>query len=374
MTDNTKAMQVNITYNLDALSAARLLPDGCVDCIVTSPPYYGLRDYGVDGQIGLEETPEAFIEQLVSVFRELRRVLKPEGTLWVNMGDSYNSYKGNAVRKNAQTDYAGHRGQPVRKSGFGLECKNLKNKDLIGIPWMLAFALRADGWYLRQDIVWHKPNPMPESVTDRCTKAHEYIFLFSKSPRYYFDAEAIKEPAKNPADDMRRIAAAQESHKSAPDSLRNGIRQKVPSGWNTDKGAHGAYHRDGRTKAVIGGRKRQRANDFLVPSDPMYRHNTYREYEYTGKANKRSVWTVATKPFKEAHFATFPEDLIVPCILAGCPAGGLVLDPFNGSGTTRIVANKLSRNAIGFELNPEYIEIENRRRSKELGMFENTTL
>ena len=176
-------MQINTTYNLDALAAARLLPDGCVDCIVTSPPYYGLRDYGVDGQIGQEESPEAFIAQLVEVFRELRRALKPEGTLWVNMGDSYNCYKGNAVRKNAQTDYAGHRCQPVRKPGFRLECKNLKNKDLIGIPWMLAFALRTDGWYLRQDIIWHKPNPMPESVTDRCTKAHEYIFLFSKSAK-----------------------------------------------------------------------------------------------------------------------------------------------------------------------------------------------
>lgn len=313
-------MQINTTYNMDALAAARLLPDGCVDCIVTSPPYYGLRDYGVDGQIGLEETPEVFIDHLVTVFRELWRVLKPEGTLWVNMGDSY--------------------------AGNG--CGDVKSKDLIGIPWMLAFALRSDGWYLRQDIIWHKPNPMPESVTDRCTKAHEYIFLFSKSPRYYFDAEAIKEPAKEPA-------------------------HKIPSGWDTGKGSHGAYHRDGRAKAVIGGRKRERANATLDPSDPMYRRNTYREYEYTAKANKRSVWTVPPQPFKEAHFATFPEDLIVPCILAGCPAGGLVLDPFNGSGTTRIVANKLGRNAIGFELNPEYIEIENRRRSKELGMFENIT-
>lgn len=175
-------MQINTTYNMDALAAARLLPDGCVDCIVTSPPYYGLRDYGVDGQIGLEDSIETYIAKLVTLFRELRRVLKPTGTMWVNMGDSYNCYKGNAVRKNAQTDYAGHRGQPVRKSGFGLECKNLKNKDLIGIPWMLAFALRADGWYLRQDIVWHKPNPMPESVKDRCTKAHEYIFLSASRP------------------------------------------------------------------------------------------------------------------------------------------------------------------------------------------------
>lgn len=291
-------MQINTTYNMDALAAARLLPDGCVDCIVTSPPYYGLRDYGVDGQIGLEETPEAFIAQLVEVFRELRRVLKPKGTLWVNMGDSYNGYKGNANSDTAGSAYAGFRDQPTRTSKFGLECKNIKPKDLIGIPWMLAFALRADGWYLRQDIIWHKPNPMPESVTDRCTKAHEYIFLFSKSAKYYFDADAIKEPAKNPADDVRRIAAARESHKSTPDSLRNGIRQKVPSGWDTGKGGHGSFHRAGRAEAI----------------------------EYTEIApealttrNKRSVWTVPPQPFKEAHFATFPEDLIAPCILAGCP-------------------------------------------------------
>lgn len=340
-------MQINTTYNLDALSAARLLPDGCVDCIVTSPPYYGLRDYGVDGQIGLEETPEAFIEQLVSVFRELRRVLKPNGTLWVNMGDSYNCYKGNAVRKNAQTDYAGHRGQPVRKSGFGLECKSLKNKDLIGIPWMLAFALRADGWYLRQDIVWHKPNPMPESVKDRCTKAHEYIFLFSKSPRYYFDAEAILEPC------------SPNTHARISQDLQEQI---------GNYRANGGKKTSGPMKAVP---HKTRMAGPGVKNNPSFETVCCMPVE---KRNKRSVWTVSTKPFKEAHFATFPEDLIVPCILAGCPAGGLVLDPFNGSGTTRIVANKLGRNAIGFELNPEYIEIENRRRSKELGMFENIAL
>lgn len=341
-------MQINTTYNMDALAAARLLPDGCVDCIVTSPPYYGLRDYGVDGQIGLEETPEVFIDQLVAVFRELRRALKPEGTLWVNMGDSYNSYKGNAVRKNAQTDYAGHRGQPTRKSGFGLKCKSLKNKDLIGIPWMLAFALRADGWYLRQDIIWHKPNPMPESVTDRCTKAHEYIFLFSKSAKYYFDAEAIKEPATGWNESKFEDGKNLINH---PNVGKN--RQRKPAGWDTGKGGHGSFHRSGRAEAI--------EYTEIAP-------------EVSTTRNKRSVWTVPPQPFKEAHFATFPEDLIVPCILAGCPAGGLVLDPFNGSGTTRIVANKLSRNAIGFELNPKYIEIENRRRSKELGMFENITL
>ena len=179
----------------DALEQLRHLPPESVHTCVTSPPYYNLRDYGAAGQIGNEASVEEYLQSLVSVFREVRRVLRADGTLWVNMGDSYNCYKGNAVRKNAQTDYAGHRCQPVRKPGFRLECKNLKNKDLIGIPWMLAFALRTDGWYLRQDIIWHKPNPMPESVRDRCTKAHEYVFLLSKSERYFFDSEAMKEDA-----------------------------------------------------------------------------------------------------------------------------------------------------------------------------------
>lgn len=315
-------MQINTTYNMDALAAARLLPDGCVDCIVTSPPYYGLRDYGVDGQIGLEETPEVFIDHLVTVFRELWRVLKPEGTLWVNMGDSY--------------------------AGSNRGADDVKPKDLIGISWMLAFALRTDGWYLRQDIIWHKPNPMPESVTDRCTKAHEYIFLFSKSARYYFDAEAIKEPATgwngSKFEDGKNLI-------NHPNVGKN--RQRKPAGWDTGKGGHGSFHRSGRAEAI--------EYTEIAP-------------EASTTRNKRSVWTVPPQPFKEAHFATFPEDLIVPCILAGCPAGGLVLDPFNGSGTTRIVANKLGRNAIGFELNPQYIEIENRRRSKELGIFESITL
>ena len=314
-------MQINTTYNMDALAAARLLPDDCVDCIVTSPPYYGLRDYGVDGQIGLEETPEVFIDHLVTVFRELWRVLKPEGTLWVNMGDSY--------------------------AGSNRGADDVKPKDLIGIPWMLAFALRTDGWYLRQDIIWHKPNPMPESVTDRCTKAHEYIFLFSKSAKYYFDAEAILEPC------------SPNTHARISQDLQKQIESHR---------ANGGKKTNGPMKAVS---RKTRMAGAGVKNNPSF--ETCCVMPVTER-NKRSVWTVSTKPFKDAHFATFPEDLIVPCILAGCPAGGLVLDPFNGSGTTRIVANKLGRNAIGFELNPKYIEIENRRRSKELGMFENITL
>lgn len=340
-------MLINTTYNMDALAAAKLLPDKSVDCIVTSSPYYRLRDYGMADQIGLEETPEQYIEKLALLFRELRRVLKDEGTLWINIADSYAGSGrgvGDTKRTSAKqrSNVGSHTGDVLR----AYKDNTIKPKDLIGIPWMLAFALRADGWYLRQDIIWSKPNPMPESVIDRCTKAHEYIFLFSKSARYYFDSEAIKQPAR--------------------ESTLARISQDVDGQQGSDR-VQGKTN--GRMKAVIGGRKRKAANETLDRSDPMYRHNTYREYEYTSKANKRSVWEVSTKPFKEAHFATFPEDLIIDCIKAGCPEGGIVLDPFNGSGTTRIVANKLARNAIGFELNPEYIKIEEKRRRKELGMF-----
>lgn len=338
-------MQINTTYNMDALAAARLLPDDFVDCIVTSPPYYGLRDYGVAGQIGLEETPEAFIARLVALFRELRRALKPQGTLWVNMGDSYaGSGRRAGDTKRSSQKQRSNAGSWTGDSHKAFKGGKVKTKDLIGIPWMLAFALRADGWYLRQDIIWHKPNPMPESVTDRCTKAHEYIFLFSKSACYYFDAEAIKEPATGWKGSKFEDGKNLINH---PNVGKN--RQRKPAGWDTGKGGHGAFHRLGRAEAI--------EYTEIAP-------------EASTTRNKRSVWTVPPQPFKEAHFATFPEDLIVPCILAGCPAGGLVLDPFNGSGTTRIVANKLGRNAIGFELNPEYIEIENRRRVQELGVFE----
>lgn len=305
-------MRTNIIHNCDCLTGLRDLPNNSVDCCVTSPPYYGLRDYGVDGQIGQEQTPEAFIDQLVKVFREVRRVLRPEGTCWVNIGDSYND---------------------LRKAG-------LKSKDLIGIPWMLAFALRADDWYLRQDIIWAKPNPMPESVRDRCTKSHEYIFLLTKSAKYYFDADAIKEPAKGwnggKFEDGKNLI-------NHPNVGKN--RQCKPTGWDNGKGSHRSYHRDGRAK----------------------------EIEYTDgiteRRNKRSVWTVSTQPCKEAHFATYPEKLIVDCIKAGCPESGIVLDPFMGSGTTAIVAAKLGRKYIGYELNPDYIAIADKRIRNELGMF-----
>lgn len=291
----------NRIYQGDCIEQMKLFPDESINCCVTSPPYWGLRDYGHDDQIGLEETPEEYVSKMVAVFREVWRLLKPEGTLWLNLGDSYNGSGG------AGGDYSKgglKEGQPKYK---GRNINSLKPKDLVGIPWMVAFALRADGWYLRQDIIWHKPNPMPESVTDRCTKSHEYIFLMSKSAKYYYDADAIAEKQES-------------TSKSFNGSKGN------KSGANGDRN-------DGGRAGI----------------------------ERTGFRNKRSVWTVTTKPFSEAHFATFPEDLIEPCILAGCPVGGVVLDPFLGSGTTAVVAVKNSRRWVGCELNPEYIDIAEKR-------------
>ncbi len=319
-------MNRNIIYTSDCKTGLKTLPDNSVDCCVTSPPYFGLRDYGEDAQIGLEPTPEEYIAQLVEVFTEVRRVLKLTGTLWINIGDSY----------------AGS-GRGVGGCHKPFKSNEIKPKDLIGIPWMLAFALRQAGWYLRQDIIWHKPNAMPESVTDRCAKAHEYIFLLSKSAKYHFDFNAIKEPAK--------------THENRPSGVVRNREYEYQSKPNLNPEAY-----------RIGHKKRQ----YLAPNDPSFRKNTDRIFLPTDAetVNKRSVWDVPTKPFKGAHFATFPSTLIVDCIKAGCPTGGLVLDPFMGSGTTAIVARKLGRDYIGFELNPEYVEISNQRIAKELGLFQ----
>jgi len=323
-----------ILHNGDALTALRALPDESVNCCVTSPPYFGLRDYGVDGQIGLEPTPEAFIANLVDVFREVRRVLKDDGTLWVNIGDSYNNSDkwggGQNTGKHTITESGDVPSFAVRNKRAKMA--GIKPKDLIGIPWMLAFALRADGWYLRQDIIWAKPNPMPESVADRCTKSHEYIFMLSKAARYFYDVEAIKEPAIYADDD--RIGRALKSHKSAPTAQVNGIRPR------TDKQR---------------GHSRRRAG-FNDRWDAMEKTE-----QCGGMRNKRSVWNVSPKPYPEAHFATYPPELITPCVLAGCPEGGTVLDPFAGSGTTAQVANKFGRRAILIELNREYCELILRR-------------
>ena len=352
----------------NCLDTLKQLPDQCVNTCITSPPYWGLRDYGTatwiggdpncnhmrdskvnpsgntdtghkamfekdnavgdaiyksecpkcgakrkDQQLGIEETPDQFVKNLVNVFREVRRVLKDDGTVWLNLGDSY---CGTGHKKDSIDPLiSGGKARNGQKFALNNKIEGLKSKDLVGIPWKVAFALQADGWYLRQDIIWHKPNPMPESVKDRCTKSHEYIFLLSKNAHYYFDHESIKEGT------------------TTKDNI---IRNRDETKLNNTPG---------RT-----------------------RMEGLKTNEYETK-NKRSVWTVTTKPYSEAHFATYPHDLIIPCIKAGCPENGTVLDPFGGSGTTAQVAAQLNRNAILCELNPEYIKIANQRLLDSLGMF-----
>jgi len=272
-------------YVADVLDGLAELPDGSVHCCVTSPPYWGLRDYGTDGQLGLESTPEEYVENMVKVFREVRRVLRDDGTLWLNLGDSYYNYrpmkKGDNRAHAFGTERDCFRGLPDDNSGTkrGRVVAGLKEKDLVGIPWRVAFALQADGWWLRSDIIWAKPNPMPESVRDRPTKAHEYIFLLTKAERYFYDADAVAEPSTG----------------------QNGTR------------------------------------------------------------NRRTVWTITTKPYPEAHFAVFPPELPEICIKAGCPEGGTVLDPFAGAGTTLMVALRLGRKSIGIEINGEYAKLSMKR-------------
>lgn len=333
-------IEKNIVYNMDCVEGLKTLPNNCIDCCVTSPPYYALRDYGVEGQIGLEETPQAYIDRLTDVFMEVYRVMKPQGTLWLNIGDSYwgggwrnasfNEHSGN-IQKGSKGTYCGDT-MPACKGKQG----DYKPKDLIGIPWMLAFSLRSAGWYLRQDIIWHKPNPMPESVTDRCTKSHEYIFLMSKSQRYYFDYEAISEPC-------------------ADQSRTNYQSGKRSNGINKDRNDNDFGERSKTWKP----RTKNCMEDGQKPNTMHLRREQGLPDEQYVVRNKRDVWSVNVKPDTVAHFATYPEELIRPCILAGCPKDGIVLDPFMGSGTTARVAMKLDRNYIGFELNPEYCKIIN---------------
>ena len=312
----------------DVRSRLADIADGSVQCCVTSPPYWGLRDYGADGQIGLEQTPEAYVAEMVGVFREIRRVMADDGVLWLNLGDSYaGSGKGrngdgsmgklnSAKQLSSVGSYDGR--VPVTK-----EIDGLKPKDLVGIPWRVAFALQADGWYLRQDIIWAKPNPMPESVTDRCTKAHEYVFMLTKSARYYFDNEAIKEPSVSYADDKR-----------------------------ADKGR---FLYDVKFDGTQG-----TGNQAFVTINET--------------RNKRSVWTITSKPFRGAHFAVMPEALVEPCVLASTRPDDLVLDPFIGSGTVAVVALKHGRNFVGVELNPEYAEIARNRIESSQPMFNEVTI
>lgn len=299
----------------DCLSSLKKMQDQSVDCCITSPPYWQLRDYGVEGQLGMESTPKEFVDTLVEIFEEVKRVLKDDGTLWLNLGDSYvgggrgqDYCKPDAVQQkyiDAGVKYC----KPTGK------IKGLKPKDLVGIPFRVALALQDSGWWLRQDIIWHKPNPMPESVTDRCTKSHEYLFLLSKSQKYYYDNEAIKEEA-----------------------VYQNKKVRSPQGWDISvgQGGHGSYHKEGRSKE-------------------------FKEFTQKTMRNKRSVWTIPNKRYKGSHFATFPTKLVEPCVLAGCREGGTVLDIFGGSGTVAEVALQHNRNAILCELNPEYVDLIHER-------------
>lgn len=323
----------------DCREVLKTLPDASVHCCVTSPPYFGLRDYGVAGQIGLEPTPDEFVAELVAVFQEVRRVLRDDGTLWLNLGDSYSGHNPTGFRPGNETKNGG----ASNKNGVG-RIDGLKPKDLIGIPWRVAFALQADGWYLRSDIIWHKPNPMPESVTDRPTSAHEHIFLLSKSARYFYDSEAVKEAA---------VAADLGEMDGGSQRARDGSNANGGRNYRTDK-----QRGHGRRHAGFNGRW-----------DAMPKA----EQQALGR-NLRNVWTVATQPYSDAHFATFPPALIEPCIKAGCPTGGVVLDPFGGAGTTGMVADRLGRNAILIELNPAYAAMTSNRIEDDAGMFATVNL
>jgi DNA modification methylase len=286
------------------------LPDQSVQCVVTSPPYWGLRDYGHDGQIGLERSPVEYVAAICGVFSEVWRVLRDDGTVWLNLGDSYSGV--GAQTGGTSSKETGRRADRMFTNSYKKLSDGLKAKDLCGVPWRVAFALQAAGWYLRSDIIWSKPNPMPESVTDRCTKAHEYIFMLAKSERYYFDAEAISE-------------------------------QSIYGGEQL---------------GIVRGQKRRA---FSMGVNPSGNERPGADADIAATRNKRTVWHVATQPYPEAHFATYPEALIEPCILAGSAEGDTVLDPFCGSGTTGVVACRHNRHFIGVELNPKYAELADKR-------------
>jgi DNA modification methylase len=348
----------------DVLANLTAMPAASVRCVVTSPPYWGLRDYGVEGQIGLEPTPAAYLERMVAVFREVRRVLRDDGTCWVNMGDGYTS-GGRATWRSGASE---NKGQDVQNDQSRPDTpQGLKPKDMLGMPWRLAFALQEDGWWLRQDIIWSKPNPMPESVTDRCTKAHEYIFLLTKSERYFYDAEAVKEPANGWNDSAIDDGKNAEVH---PNVGKKRAHPRGP-GNKTHKGtsAYEGGAAEHRTKAgLVAYAERQRAIDRKADAEMVHGNKPGRSDGGAAcnapgqhRRNKRSVWEIATEPYTEAHFATFPTKLVEPCILAGSKPGDVVLDPFSGSGTTGVVALRLGREYIGIELNPEYVAMSERR-------------
>ncbi len=326
-------------YCGDCREILKKLPTGSVNCCVTSPPYYGLRDYGSNQQIGLEDSPDEYIEKLADIFDEVKRTLRDDGTLWINIGDSYaGSSKGTAhrpVSSSVHVQNTNH-GSLTIKDTNSYKGGDIKARDLIGIPWMLAFELRRRGWYLRQDIIWAKSNPMPESVKNRCTKSHEYIFLLSKAPHYYYDAESISEPVADSS--VKRYA------------------QNIAS----QKGSYAYGRKNGNMKAVLpryGGKK------YTDNPDVFFRTKSGSAYEFRPKRNKRDVWTVSTKPYKGSHYATFPEDLVEPCILAGCPADGTVLDPFCGTSTVGVVCIRFGREYIGIDVNEDYVRMSKERLS-----------
>lgn len=414
----------NQIINIDCKEGLKALPDESVNCCVTSPPYFGLRDYNtstwingdpecqhiadksktkkqgnqafnlnrpsrqetkmdgfyykgvcgvcgalrIDNQIGLEETPEQYVQKLVEVFREVKRVLKKEGTLWLNLGDSYANASERGKLSIEKSTLKG--GQKTQENSLVKRSTKhgLKPKDLIGIPWMVAFALRADGWYLRQDIIWAKPNPMPESVTDRCTKSHEYIFLLSKSKKYYYDSDAISQPVSD-GTVLRYL-----------DQINNIENQncsdRVPGKTNGKMKAVGPGRKPRPEIDKKGGNQGKENGIPAMANEWANNHSGCFDKDGNllgdGRVNKRSVWTVTTKPYSEAHFATFPEDLIIDCIKAGCPVDGIVLDPFGGAGTTALVARRLNRNYYLLELNADYVKIARNRLQQELGLlFEN---
>jgi|694.fasta_scaffold24121_9 DNA modification methylase len=310
----TKMTNTAEILNGDVRQALASLPDQSVQTVITSPPYWGLRDYGTTGQLGQEDTPYEFVENLVEIFRDVKRVLKDDGTVWLNLGDSYVG----TGHKGEHKDPKYSNGRNGQTTALNNKVDGLKSKDLIGIPWRVAFALQEDGWYLRQDIIWAKPNPMPESVKDRCTKSHEYIFLLSKKPKYFFDHVAMKEPATTKNGKPRQFGASNQVG-----TLRN------------DEG---------------------------------------RVFEDTGLRNKRDVWFVSTKPYKGAHFAVYPTALIEPCVLAGSRPNDTVLDIFSGSGTTGVVALQNNRNYIGIEINKDYAELSEQRLTTEVGVFGSITV
>jgi len=359
----------------DCREVLKTLPDASVNCCVTSPPYWGLRDYGVGGQIGLERTPDDYVAGLVAVFREVWRILRDDGTLWLNLGDSYASGKGTCFNPGGNTSSfnvhlkAANVHPLDRGNKSTLAANGLKPKDLVGIPWRVAFALQADGWYLRSEIIWAKKNCMPESVKDRPTKAHEQIYLLAKSANYYYDAPAIFEPvAESTASDKRVLNDAYECgrpERGYPGEASKGAGMLKRKSWRGSK-----FH-DGKNAEVhpnVG--KNRDAGGVRIHGNLPGRDDGGAACNMPGQEmrNKRDVWFIGSQPYSDAHFATFPPKLITPCILAGCPEGGTVLDPFGGSGTVGEVAEVHGRNSILIEVKPAYVEMAKRRTAQQ-GLF-----